>query len=369
MRIPDFTLERYFAKYEFAVRYMLGASDVEAVPMAELLGLADAECRALWDGLTLGYTEAGGLPRLRAEIATMYAGLTADDIRIFSGAQEGIFIAMQVLLEPGDHAVVVTPTYQSLHEIPRAIGADVTCVALDERDWSLDIDAIEAALEPNTRVLVINFPHSPTGALISCADLERIVGLCDSRGIHLFSDEVYRLLELNVANRLPPAATLGPRVISLGVMSKAFGLAGIRIGWVATHDQEFLARVDAFKDYTTICAAAPSEVLALIGLRAREQLIDRSRAIVNANVALLDAFFARHADRFDWVRPRAGSVCFPRLREGTAESFAEALVREKETLIVPGVHFGAEYPEHFRLGLGRRNMPEALARLEAFLAT
>jgi aspartate/methionine/tyrosine aminotransferase len=367
MQIPDFTLERYFAKYEFAVRYMLGASDVEALPLAELLAMADTECRELWDTLSLGYTEAGGLPRLRAEIATMYDGLTADEIRIFSGAQEGIFIAMQVLLAPGDHAVVVTPTYQSLHEIPRAIGASVTCVPLDERDWCLDIDAIEAALAPNTRVLVINFPHSPTGALISCADLERLVGLCDTRGIHLFSDEVYRLLELNVADRLPPAATLGPRVVSLGVMSKAFGLAGLRIGWIATHDGEFLARVDAFKDYTTICAAAPSEILALIGLRARDRLIDRSRAIVSSNVALLDAFFARHADRFDWVRPRGGSVCFPRLRDGSAESFADALVRDKETLVVPGVHFGAEYPQHFRIGHGRRNMPEALARLDAFL--
>ncbi len=363
MPIADFLLERYFARYEFAVPYVLGASDVEPLTLAEVVRLADPELTALWANLTLGYTESAGHPQLRAEIATLYQGMTSDDILTFAGAEEGIFLAMHALLAAGDHAVVVTPGYQSLHEVARAIGAAVTCVNLDPGDWSLDVDLVRAALRPNTRVVVVNFPHNPTGAQLPRASLERLLSLCDSRGIHLFSDEVYRFLEVDPADRLPPAATLSDRAISLGVMSKAFALAGLRIGWIATRDRTLRLRIAALKDYTTICSSAPSEILALIALRARDRVLARSRAIIDANLPLLDAFFERHGDRFAWVRPRAGSVCFPRLVHGGADPFADALVRQKGVLVVPGSQFGG-WPGHFRLGFGRQDMGAALALVE-----
>ncbi len=365
MHIADFTLERYFARWEFAVRHVLGASDVEPYRLSEVLALADDDGRERWESLRLGYTEAPGLPALREEIATMYDGLTADDVPTFAGAEEAIFLAMHATLGAGDHAVVAWPAYQSLYEVARSVGADVTLVPLNPADWSLDVDAVAAAMRPTTRIIVVNSPQSPTGAQLGADQLARLVSIAELHGAWLFSDEVYRLLE-HGAPTLPPAATLSPRALSLGVMSKAFGLAGLRIGWVATRDSALRARLASLKDYTTLCNSAPSEVLALIALRARDRVVARSRRILDANLSWLDAFFAEHSDRLSWVRPRAGSVGFPRLERGDADVFASTLVQREGVLVVPASQFG--YPgNHFRLGYGRTDMPQALEGLARHL--
>jgi aspartate/methionine/tyrosine aminotransferase len=150
-------------------------------------------------------------------------------------------------------------------------------------------------------------------------------------------------------------------------MSKSFAMAGLRIGWLASHDREILARCAAFKDYTTICASAPAEILALIGLRSRDVVLGRSRQIVALNLTLLDAFFGRRSDRVSWVRPRGGSIGFPRLMDGPpVDRFAAELVETSGVLLLPGSQFG-HAGSHFRIGFGRQNLPEALGRLEAFL--
>lgn len=369
MRIPDFKLERYFARWEFSAPYLLCSSDIEGWRMQDLLALADPDARACWEGLTLGYTESAGLPALREAIAELYPGLDAGDVLTFAGAQEAIFVLMNALLGPGDHALVTWPGYQSLHEVARAAGAEVTLLRLREEDgWRLDLDAVRRAMQPNTRLLVINFPHNPTGAQLDRADFDALCELAEERGVFLFSDEVYRFLEYDARDRLPTAAERIARGVSLGVMSKAFGLAGLRVGWIACRDAELRRRCAAFKDYTTICNSAPSEVLSLIALRARDQVLARSRALVARNLALLDDFFARHAARFRWVRPRAGSVAFPRLLgEAPVADFARALVEREGVLLLPGGVY--DFPgNHFRLGLGRENLPEALGRLTRFCA-
>ncbi len=368
MRIPDFALERYFARWEFAVRHVLCASDVEGWPMAELLALADDETRAMWDGLRLGYTESTGHPLLRREIASLYPGLEPDDVLVFAGAEEAIFCLVTTLVGPGDHVVVTWPGYQSLYEVARSAGAQVGLHALREGDgWSLDVPRLRRSIRPNTRLVVVNAPHNPTGMLPTREEWRELIETCEEAGAHLLADEVYRGLEVDEGDRLPTAAELLPRGISLGVMSKSFAMAGLRIGWLATRDREVLARCAATKDYTTICSSAPSEVLALIGLRARDTVLARSRAICAANLERLDRFFAGHADAMAWVRPRGGSIGFPRLlRGGPADRFAEALVREEGVLLLPGSVFG-HAGDHFRIGFGRTDVPEALERLEAFL--
>src|SRR5918992_2068016 len=344
MQIVDFQLERYFARYEFATRHILCASDVEGYAMRDLLSLADAESRALWDGLRLGYTESAGLPALRTEIASLYESVRPDDVLVFAGAEEGVFLAMHALLDAGDHAAVAWPAYQSLYEVARSIGASVTLVPLKrENGWVLDPDVLRKAIRPKTRVVVINYPHSPTGALIDPDTFDEISTICDERGIRLFSDEVYRFLEHDPATVLPAAVDVSDHAMSLGVMSKAFGLAGVRIGWIATHDDTLRRRLTALKDYTTICNSAPSEVLALIALRARDRVLERSRQIISSNLPILDDFFARHRDGLDWVRPRAGSVAFPRLLTGEdVDEFAARLVETEGVLLLPGSRFG--YP-------------------------
>ncbi|MEA2632998.1 MAG: hypothetical protein QOE66_3217 [Chloroflexota bacterium] len=368
MRIADFALERYFAKWEFAVEHVLGASDVQAYPMAKLLALADDETRALWDGLHLGYTESNGHPLLRREIATLYDGIEPDEVLVFAGAEEAVFCLANVLVGAGDHAIVTWPGYQSLYEVARAAGADVTLHELHESDgWALDLDRLRRQITPATRLIVVNLPHNPSGMLPDRASFDALVEIAEEAGVHLLVDEVYRGLEFDATDRLPAGADVLARGLSLGVMSKAYALAGLRIGWLATHDRELLARLAAFKDYTTICASAPSEILAIIALRARDGVLARSRGIIAANLDRLDAFFEDWADRFTWVRPRAGSIGFPRLTVPGVriDDWAAELVRAEGVLLVPGSQFG--HPgNHFRVGFGRTDLPEALGRLESF---
>ena len=368
MRIADFALERYFARWEFSAHYLLCASDVEAYPMAELLDLADDETRALWDGLQLGYTESTGHPLLRREIASLYDTIDADEVLTFAGAEEAVFCLMSVLVGPGDHAIVTWPGYQSLYEVARASGAAVTLHELHEANgWALDLELLRSQLTPATRIIVVNLPHNPTGMLADRDTFDGLVALAEEAGVQLLVDEAYRGLEFDPSNRLPAGADSTPLGISLGVMSKSFALAGLRIGWLATHDRELLGRVARFKDYTTICSSAPSEILAIAALRARDRVLARSRAIVAANLERLDDFFGEWPDRFSWVRPTAGSIGFPRLTVPGVriDDWVADLVEAEGVLLLPGSQF--EHPgNHFRIGFGRANLPEALAHLESF---
>lgn len=356
MFFPDFKLERYFARYEFTAERLLCCSDLQGWPMAEVLALADDECRALWDGLTLGYTESAGHPLLRAEIARLY-GLAAEDVLTFAGAEEAILAALSVLLGPGDHALVTWPGYQSLHEVARATGAEVERLELREEDsWRLP----RVPLRANTKLVVINFPHNPTGAVLTRRELDELLAL----PVRVFSDEVYRGLEYGPT--LPAAASLADSALSLGVMSKAYGMAGLRIGWLACRDRALLKKIAAFKDYTTICCSAPAEILALIALRANDRVLARNRALVEANLRRVDDFFARHADRVSWVRPQAGCIGFPRLLRDDVEEFCRALVERESTLLLPGSVY--DFPgQHFRLGYGRTDLAAGLERLARFL--
>ena len=372
VRIADFALERYFARWEFAVRHVLCASDVEGWSMAELLALADEETRAMWAGLRLGYTESTGHPLLRREIATLYDSISADDVLVFAGAEEAIFCLVSTSVEAGDHVIVTWPGYQSLYEIARSAGADVSLHELREADgWALDVDRLVASFRPSTRMVVVNAPHNPTGMLPTVGEWRRLAAACAAGGIRLVADEVYRFLEHAGAATLPAGADLDERAVSIGVMSKSFALAGLRIGWLATRDRAALDRCARMKDYTTICSSAPSEVLALIGLRARERVLARSRSIVAANLAVLDDFFSRRSDAFTWVRPRGGSTGFPRLVHrgpagSSADAFAARLVEATGVLLLPSTTFGSG-DSHFRIGLGRTDLPEAIAALDAFL--
>ena len=369
MVLRDFALERFFARFEFTAELLLCASDVEGWAMRDLLDLADESDRRHWDELRLGYTESPGDPALRVAISALYEHVSPDEVLVFSGAEEAIYALNNVLLGPGDHALVVRPAYQSLAEVGTAAGADVERIDLRESaGWRLDVDELRAAVRPNTRLILTNEPHNPTGSLSDRATFDRLVSLASETGTRLIVDEVYRFLEFDPADRLPAGADVLSNGVSIGVMSKSFAMPGLRIGWVATRDRDLLARLAAFKDYTTICASAPAEILATIGLKARDRVLARNRAIVAANMVLLDAFFERWAGTFEWVRPRGGSIGFPRLiGDHPVDAFAEDLVKETGVLIMPGSVF-ADTGNHFRLGFGRTNMPEALDRFEKHAA-
>jgi aspartate/methionine/tyrosine aminotransferase len=370
--LPDFRLETYFSRWEFAARYNLTASDAQTLSVAELLELADEDGRARWESLHLGYTETYGLPALREAIAATYDEVAAEDVLCFAGAEEAIYLAMQVLLGPGDHAVVVTPNYQAAETVPLSIG-EVTGVPLRPEDgWALDLTAVERALRPATKVVSVNFPHNPTGAVPDEGTWRRLVDLCDERGIRLFSDEVYRGLELAPREPLPQAADVSPVALSVNVLSKAYGLPGLRIGWVACRDRALLSRLEHAKHYTTICNSAPSEVLALIALRARDRILDRNRQIVAGNLPVFGAFFARFPGLFEWAPPQGGCVCFPRyLGADGVEAMCADLVQQEGVLLLPAsVYHSALDPtpaDRFRIGVGRLGAADALGHWASWL--
>jgi aspartate/methionine/tyrosine aminotransferase len=366
MQLPPFTLERFFARHEFKARHLLCASDCESMSVEELLAQTPGASDA-FGKLRLGYTESPGSPSLRSAISSLYSSAGVDDILVMNGAEEAIFLFMHAALAPGDHLLVHQPCYQSLAEVARAAGVSVTAwQAREETAWALDPDDLPRLVRPSTRAIVLNTPHNPTGFLMGRDAFARALRFADSRGIVLFSDEVYRGLEHSPGDRLPAAADASPLAVSLGVMSKTYGLPGLRIGWVATHNTRLLARVAELKDYTTICSSAPSEFLAEAALRHAEKLAERSRGIILSNLGLLDGFFARHTRVFSWHTPKAGPIAFPRFLPGDAEGFCRDLLESKGVLLAPGGHFGGP-PDHFRIGFGRRSMPDALAELESFM--
>jgi aspartate/methionine/tyrosine aminotransferase len=363
-----FKLERYFAGREFKAKHLLSSSECESLGLEELLGLFDGETRGLWNDLRLGYTESAGHPVLRREIASLYRGLGSDDIVVLSPG-EGILIALTALLGPGDHAVVTFPAYQSLTEIPAARGCATTLwpLELDGGGWALDPDFLERRIGKNTRVVAVNFPHNPTGCHLSRDRFARVVEICEKHGVTLFSDEMYRFLEHDEGERLEAAASLTARGVSLSGLSKSFGLPGLRIGWLASRDKRLIGAFSRLRDYTTLCSSAPSEILAIGALRAKDRILARNRSIVLRNLEIAGEFFERHRNLFTWVRPRAGSVSLARLnRLVPVADFCENLFRRRGVMLLPGSVFDLE-GNYFRVGIGRSGMEEGLGVLEDYL--
>lgn len=367
MLLPPFKLERYFAKYEFSTEFLLCSSDCEAMSVADLLALEEGAAEK-FQNTWLGYTESQGSPSLRGEIAKLYSTVQPEDVLVFSGANEAIYLFMLAALKKNDHVIVHTPHYQSLSEVARSIGCETCAWQAREKDgWSLDLDELKSQVQLNTKAIIINTPHNPTGYLMSRADFDALNRFAQENNLLLFSDEVYRESEYDPTERLPAAVDYGPHAISLGVTSKTYGLAGLRIGWVATKNRDLYNKMASLKDYTTICNSAPSEYLAEVALRNRQRLIDRNLGIIKHNLSVVDELFAHHPSLFTWTRPKAGSMGFPKLLQGNVEAFCDDLVKKAGVLLLPGSVYDDSH-NHFRLGLGRRNLPQAVERLEEYLS-
>lgn len=368
-KLTTFKLEEYLGQYEFSTPRLLCCSDAETFSLQELLTLANEDEQQLWNNLQLSYTQVAGMPQLREQIAkAMHPGLCSENILCFAGAEEGIFCTLFSLCEPQDHIIILTPAYQSLVEIPKMKGCSITEVPLkEESNWRIDLNLIKESIRNNTKFLVMNFPHNPTGQIIREDELLALVKLLDQYGILLFSDEVYRLLGPQETIWCPPASIVYNRAISLGVMSKSFGMAGLRIGWIACQDAKILKKIEQVKHYTSICNSAPSEIIALIALRNKEYLLARNNSIVEHNLKLLDQFFTNYADRFSWVRPEGGCTGLVRyLKEEPIEEFCKLAREQQGVLLLPASVYNLR-TNHFRIGFGRKDMPEALEALTKIL--
>jgi aspartate/methionine/tyrosine aminotransferase len=373
LALPDFRIEMYLGRYEFSARHYLCGSDAQTLTVGDLLAMASDEERAAFNELPLGYTPTWGTDRLLGEISDHYDKVDRDHILVFAGAEEALFWAGLELVGPGDHAVVTVPNYQSTEAIPLSTGAEVSGLMLEPAsDWVLDLRELERMLKPNTRLVAVNFPNNPTGVLPDPATFLALVDLCEDRGIRLLSDEVYRGTERDPAQTLPHAADLSPTAISLNVMSKAYGLPGLRIGWLACRDRGVLERLERRKHYTSICNSAPSELLASIALRNSDRIWERVRSIIARNVALFGEFFASWPDLFEWTPPTAGCVAFPRyLGADGADKLSRELVEQPGVVLLPASVFrselGAVPADRFRVGLARLGIEAGLAEFDEYL--
>ena len=366
MNLPPFKLERYFAKYEFNTEFLLCSSDCESMSVADLLAFEPGAAEK-FQNVWLGYTESQGSPVLRAEICKLYEKTKSDDILVHSGAGEAIFLFMFAAFKEYDHVIVHSPGYQSLADVARAAGCDVSpWRAREENGWALDLDELRHLMRTNTKAIIINTPHNPTGYLMPRDEYEAVHKFAQEKNLLLFSDEVYRESEYDPATRLLAACDYGEHAISLGVTSKTYGLAGLRIGWIATRNKKIYEKMASLKDYTTICNSAPSEFLAEVAMRNRQKLARRNIDIIQQNIAVVDEFFTRRSSLFNWIRPQAGSMAFPRYLGGNVEKFCDELVKKAGVLLLPGTVYDDSH-NHFRLGLGRKNLPQAVERLEQFL--
>lgn len=369
----NFELEVFLSDWEFKAKHHLTASDVESMSLGDLLNMASEEDREHFQDCWLGYTRTWGDTELLNLISATYDSLSEEHILCFAGAEEGIYTAMRVLLDKDDHAIVVVPSYQAAETIPLDI-CSVSGVALQaEQHWHLDIAAVARAIRPNTKLISINFPNNPTGAIPPEEDLNRLIGLCRTHGIYLFSDEVYRLLELDDTKRLAQVADLYEKGISLNVMSKAYGLPGLRIGWLACRERELLVKFERYKHYLSICNAGPSEILAKIALKNRQEILRRNRELLRANLKELDQFFSQYPELFAWTPPDGGSVAFPRyIGRGSVESLCKQLVNDYGVLLLPASIYRSEIfstpDDHFRVGFGRKGIEEGLQAFRTFIS-
>jgi hypothetical protein len=357
-------MERMQSAWEHRVRYDLSESGVEPLTLGEaatLLGVRAEDVR-------LGYADGRGREATRAAVARIHPGADAESVLITTGTSEANFLALTILVERGDEVVVVLPNYMQVHGLARGLGADVREVWLHEdAGWALDIDRLRAAMTGRTKVICICTPNNPTGQVLTASDLDAVARIARSSGAWVLSDEVYRGAELGGAES-PSMWGRYERVIVTGGLSKAYGLPGLRVGWLAA-PAERVEAAWAQKDYTTIAVASVSEALAEAALVKRDVLLERTRRILCERWPVLEAWAGAHGGRLHWTAPRAGAICFFGYSYGVDSwPLVDGLIRERSTMIVPGSHFLAE--RHLRIGFGGplATLRAGLAEIDAALA-
>lgn len=360
MKLEPFALERWMTTWETEVEYDIAESGVYPMSTVELLNMlpesdrADAEETLL--NLRLIYSEARGTRLLRSAIADTYEAVGPDDILVTTGAIEANFLLFSTLLQPGDHVVAIYPAYQQLYSTAEGLGCDVSRWEVRESEESgfyFDLADLHDLVRPDTRLIVINSPHNPTGAILSEEDLQTVYDLAESNGALVLSDEAYRWLELPGSNALPPPMRdRGPAGISVGTMSKPFGLPGLRIGWIAA-SQEIVQQCWHTRDYTTLSPGALNDYLATIAFACRAAIVARTQSIVAANLDVADAWFDKHKELVGWNRPRAGLLALIEYRAGhPSMNVADRLAAEFSVMLAPGSVFG--YEGRLRMGIGQR---------------
>jgi aspartate/methionine/tyrosine aminotransferase len=363
VRIEPFQLERWMTKYEVNVRWDIAESGIYPMSSSELLDMLPPEerqselNRLLY--LRLGYSEACGSSELRGLIAATYENTSPDDILVTTGAIEANYLLFNELLSAGDRVVAVSPAYQQLHSVAKAIGCDVALWTLrDDGGFRFELDDLRALATPGTRMIVVNSPHNPTGAMLSEDQLREIYALAEELDAWVLSDEAYRWLDLPGSPPLaPPMRNLGPRAISTGTFSKPFGLPGLRIGWIAA-PEDVVRRCWGLRDYISLSPGKLNDALAVLAFRQRDQIVERTRRIVAENLPFATRWFAENTDLVTWTPPQGGILALMKYQlDLPSLELANRLAEDYSVMLAPGSAFG--YEGYLRIGVG--NTPALFA--------
>ena len=367
MKIKNFKLERYFAEHEFSAKYLLSSSDCDGFELKYLLEQANTEEKKLWDSMKLGYTDSKGDPLLRETILQYYKTNDIENAVVASPGELN-FISMNVLLESSDHVVTVSPCYQSLYQVVKSIGCELSYWQPNSENWEFDTKELERLIQDNTKLIVLNFPHNPTGSYLKKAQLDEIVRIARNQEITIFSDEMYHKLIIDEEHEeLPPICDIYEKGIILWGTSKTFGLAGLRTGWLVSQDEKFLSDVVSYKDYLSICNSATSELLTIIALNNMDKFLQPNLIKIKQNIELFKEFVENNPIISSFVPPKAGSTSFVKLNiEDSSLDFSNELVKKTGIMTVPAEMF-EHHGKYIRVGFGRKNLAEVLDHFGDYL--
>jgi aspartate/methionine/tyrosine aminotransferase len=360
MKLKPFLLDTWLDQYEHAIEFNLAASTGPCWTLNEILNLAGEDERQRFLNHNLVYSRPAGADGLRAAIADMQ-GVNIDSVQVVTGASEALLILMWLAAEPGANVILPAPGFETFTALPQSLRLETRHYHLrKENEFRIDLDEIKKLADENTKLVLVNNPHNPTGATVSDAEMDSLHDFTSSRGIQLVSDEVYHPIYHGEAAR--SAARL-PHSTVIHDFSKAFPLAGVRTGWMIEHDPKRCQQYWNARTYFSISNNTAGEMLAEIAMRHRDTMLGKTQQTAAQNLRLLDVFIGEHSDKLGWVRPRGGMTAFPWLLSGeNSRAFCQAAV-EQGVLLAPGDCFDA--PSHFRLGFAALTdkFPDALDRL------
>ena len=373
MYYETFELERWMTRWELEVSHDICESGIKPMSLDDVLRLmpenAAAALQKTIQSVPLGYSEARGTVELRTALANTYPDTTAEDIFVATGAIEANFLLFNVLVQPGDHVIVVDPAYQQLQSVPKALGADVELLSVVHDDgYYYDLDELRAMVRPETKLIVVNTPHNPTGAMLSEQQITELIDIAPESDAWILSDEAYRWIERPGGEKIPaPMRGRYEKGISVGTVSKPFGVPGLRIGWFAA-PAEIAQAAWAIRDYVSLSPGKLSDIITTAIVTHRDAIFMRNAEIIGANLATANRWFADHSDLVNWVAPRAGLLAMMGYSADIdSRSLADRLAGEAGVMLAPGDAFGM--PGRLRIGIGQdpEVFREGLERTSDFL--
>ena len=364
MDMSSFLVDAYFTEYELKAKYMMGSSDPESLPLKEVV--SDLSRYA---DEPLGYALGNGYLPLREKLSSLYETVTPDQIAIMNGGEEAIYVTMRALLKPGDEIVVQMPLYQSLSVIAKEIGCSIIEYRpVFEEKWAFDLKILKTKITPKTRMLILNYPHNPTGACLTAMEMASVTELCREHNLYLIADEVYRFLRMDESCSDASFADLYENAVALGSFSKTFAVPGLRLGWVAAKSQELMHKLLAYRHFTSTCSNLPCQWIAGELLNKRDDIMQRNNSIVRQNAALLEKFVTQYADLFAYVPPKGATMAYVKLLGGQgAMDFCMEILEHTGVLIVPSSVL-ENSDEYLRVGLCRESFPECIQLVSEYLS-